>query len=172
MPSRGPASLSRVCVAVGRTVWFSFYLGCHRSAVSLSAINVSPLTQTIAPVWGSVPALQRAGPVLITLLFFPLVPSSYWVLYGCIYSFLVVRSSCLLSAGVPHAHLCLKVCSWCIHAERCTPHPPTPLPPCSLTLVLSAKNRCRFSALTKTSLGQGPGLSFPHPTQNSLTHII
>ena len=29
----------------------SFYLGCHRSAVSLSALNVSPLTQTIALIW-------------------------------------------------------------------------------------------------------------------------
>ena len=48
VPSRGPASLSRVCMAVVRTVWFSFHLGCHRSAVSL--LNVSPLTQTIVPM--------------------------------------------------------------------------------------------------------------------------
>ena len=33
-------------------VWFSFHLGCHRSAVSLSYLNVSPLTQTIAPMRG------------------------------------------------------------------------------------------------------------------------
>ena len=91
-PSRGPASLSRVCMAVARTVWFWFHLGCHRSAVSLLALNISPLTQTIAPVW--------AGPVLLTLLFFPLVPLSYQVLSGYIYSFLLVRYSCLLSAGV------------------------------------------------------------------------
>ena len=56
VPSRGPASLSRVYMAVARTVWFSFHLGCHRSAVSLSALNVSPLTQTIAPIWGLDPA--------------------------------------------------------------------------------------------------------------------
>ena len=54
-PSMGPASLSRVCMAAARTVWFSLHLGCHRSAVSLSALNVSPLTQTIAPMWGSDP---------------------------------------------------------------------------------------------------------------------
>ena len=54
-PSRGPASLSGVCMAAARTVWFSFHLGCHRSAVSLSALNVSPLTQTIALMWGSDP---------------------------------------------------------------------------------------------------------------------
>ena len=46
VPSRGPAFLSRVCMAVARTVWVSFYLGCQRSAVWLSALNVSPLTQT------------------------------------------------------------------------------------------------------------------------------
>ena len=74
----------------------------------------------------------RAGPVLLTLLLFPLVPLCYWVLCGSIYFFLQVRSSCLLSAGVMHALLCLKVCSWCIRGERCTPHPPTPLPSCSL----------------------------------------
>ena len=49
-PSRGPVSLSRVCMAAGRTVRFSFHLGCHRSAVSLSALNISPLTQIIALV--------------------------------------------------------------------------------------------------------------------------
>ena len=51
-PSRGPASLSRVCTAMARTACFSFHLGCHRSAVSLSALNVSPPTQTIALMWG------------------------------------------------------------------------------------------------------------------------
>ena len=36
----------------------SFHLGCHRSAVSLSALNVSPLTQTVAPLWGSDPCFS------------------------------------------------------------------------------------------------------------------
>ena len=44
VPSRGPSSLSGVCMAVARNVWFSFHLGCHRSAVWLSALNVSPLS--------------------------------------------------------------------------------------------------------------------------------
>ena len=57
-PSRGPASLSRVCMAAARTVWFSFHLGCHRSAISLSVLNVSPLTQTVAPMWGSDPGFS------------------------------------------------------------------------------------------------------------------
>ena len=30
----------------------SLHLGCHRSAVSLLTLNVSPLTQTTAPLWG------------------------------------------------------------------------------------------------------------------------
>ena len=75
--------------------------------------------------------LLRAGPVLLTLLFSPLVPSSYWVLRGSIYPFSLVRYSCPLSAGVLHALLCLKVYSWCIHGERCTPCQPTPPPSCS-----------------------------------------
>ena len=69
-------------------------------------------------------------PMWWSLQFFPLVPSFYWVLRGSVYSFPLVRYSCLLSAGVLHALLCLKVYSWCIHRERFTPCPPT-LPSCS-----------------------------------------
>ena len=57
-PSRGPVFLPRVCMASARTVWFSLHLGCHRSAVSLSALNVSPLTQTIARIWRLDPCLS------------------------------------------------------------------------------------------------------------------
>ena len=57
------------------------------------------------------PHPPRAGPVLLTLLFFPLVPSFCRVLCGSVYSFLLVRCSCPLSAGVLHTLLCLKVCS-------------------------------------------------------------
>ena len=46
------------------------------------------------------PYLQMAGPFLLTLLSFPLVPSSYQVLLGSIYSFPLVRYSCPLSAGI------------------------------------------------------------------------
>ena len=123
-------------MTVARTVWFSFYSGCHRSAVSLSALNVSPLTQTTALLWGSDPCFSsppwRVGPVLLTLMFSPLVPSSYRVLCGSICSFLLIRYSCPLSASVLNVLLCLKVYSWCIHGERCTSHPPTPQPSCSL----------------------------------------
>ena len=56
--SRGPASLSIVCMAAARTILFSFHLGCHRSAVSLSAFSVSLLTHTIALLWGSDPCFS------------------------------------------------------------------------------------------------------------------
>ena len=52
-------------------------------------------------------------------------------LSSSIYSFPLVRYSCLLSAGVLQALLCLKVYPWCIHGEKCTPCPPTPPPLCS-----------------------------------------
>ena len=65
------------------------------------------------------PCLQRAGPVLLTLLFSP----QFLVLlsFVCVYSFPLVWDSCPLSAGVLHALLCLKVYSSCIRGERCTP---------------------------------------------------
>ena len=81
--------------------------------------------------WLQFPHLPRTGPVLLTLLFFPIVPLSYWVLCSPIFSFPLVRYSCLLPAGFLHALLCLKVYSWCICGERCIPHPPTPPPSCS-----------------------------------------
>ena len=55
------------------------------------------------------PHPPRAGPVLLTLLFLPLVPSSYQVLHGSMYSFPVVRYSHLLPAGVLQVLLCLKI---------------------------------------------------------------
>ena len=139
-PSRVPASLSRVCMAVARTVWFSFRLGCYRSAVSLSAWNLFPLTQIIAPIWGldsyfSSPSHQ----VLVTLLFFPLVSWSYWVLHDSVHSFPLIKYSYPLLAGVLHAVLHLKVYSWCIRGERCTPCPRTPLPSCSRLIINSFK---------------------------------
>ena len=85
-------------------------------------MGIEPLLQFPHPLW--------AGPVLLTLLFFPLILLSYQVLHGSIYSFLLVRYSCSRSASVLHALLHLKVYSWCIHGKRCTPHPPTLTPSC------------------------------------------
>ena len=69
-----------------------------------------------APQYGIRPLLHplRADSVLIRLMIFPPVLSSYWVLRGSIYSFPLVRHSCLLSADVLITCLCLKVYAWCI----------------------------------------------------------
>ena len=102
---------------------FTLGLKCFSSdSDNCSSVGIGPLLQFPHP--------PRAGPVLLTLLLSPLVPLCYRVLHGSIHSFPLVRYSCLLSAGVLHAFLCLKVYSWCIHRERCTPRPPTPLPSC------------------------------------------
>ena len=63
-------------------------------------VGIRPLLQFPHPL--------MAGPVPLTLLILPLVPSSYLVLCGSIYSFLLVRHSSLLSAGVLHALLCQR----------------------------------------------------------------
>ena len=55
---RRPVSLSRVCMAVARTVWFSFHLGYHKWAVSLSALNLSLLIQTVVSMWGLDPCFS------------------------------------------------------------------------------------------------------------------
>ena len=129
-----------ICMAAARTVWFSFHLGCHRSAVSLSLkcfsdsdncpnVGIGTLLQFPEPAEGmSSPPNTPVSPP---------TSSSYRVLRGFIYSFPLVRYSCLLLAGVLHALLCLKVYSWCIHGERCFSRPPTPLPSCSPTLSCS-----------------------------------
>ena len=59
---------------------------------SCPSVGIGPLPQLPHP--------PRAGPVLLTLLFLPPIPSSYLVLPGSVNSFLV-RSSCPLSACPP-----------------------------------------------------------------------
>ena len=80
-PSREPVSLSRICMAVARTVililfrlpqvsWFSLsvkYFYCNSD--NCPDVGIGPLLQF--------PHQARAGPVLLTLLCFPLVPLSY-----------------------------------------------------------------------------------------------
>ena len=83
---------------------FTLSLKCFSSdSDDCTDVGIRPLLQF--------PHLPRAGPVLVTLLFSPLVPSSYRVLRGPIYSFPLVRYSSPLSAGVLHARLCLEVYS-------------------------------------------------------------
>ena len=83
---------------------FTLSLKCFSSdSDNCPAVGIGPLLQSLHPL--------RVGPVLLTLLFSPLVPSSYQVFRGSIYSFPLVRYSCPLSAGVLHVLLCLKVSS-------------------------------------------------------------
>ena len=135
-PSKRPAFRSQVCMAAARTVWFSSHLGCHRSAVSLSALNVSPLTQTIVPLWGSTlvsfppPAEGRSSPTNT-----PVPPPFSFILPSFVWFYIFFSTGQVLlfpfSSVVLHALLCLKVYSWCIHGERFSPHLPTPLLSCS-----------------------------------------
>ena len=84
--------------------FFTLSLKCFSSdSDNWPAVGIGPLLQFSHQL--------RAGPVLLTLLFFPLVSSSYQVLCGSIYSFPLVRYSWPLLAGVLHALLCLKVYS-------------------------------------------------------------
>ena len=120
LSSSEPVSLSGVCMAVARTVWFSFHLGCHRSAVSLSALNVSPLTQTIALMIGYLlqfPHPLGTGPILLTLLFFPPVPSSYRVLCG-LYSLSHWSGTPVHSQMVFSMHICVWRCIPDVSMER------------------------------------------------------
>ena len=111
---RGSTSLSRVCMAAARTDSHSFRLpqiNCFTLSLKCFSsdsdncpdVGIGPLLHFPHPL--------RAGPGLLTLLFFPLVPLSYQVFCGSIFSFLLVRYSCPLSAGVLHVLLCLKVYS-------------------------------------------------------------
>ena len=114
VPSKGPMSLSGVRMAVKRIVCvilipfrksqiscFTLSLKCFSSVLNnCPDVGIGPLLQF--------PYLLGAGPVLLTLLFFPLLPSSYRVLGGSIYYFPVVRYSCLLSTGVMQAILGLS----------------------------------------------------------------
>ena len=96
-----PATASSgVCMAVARTdclilipfrlpqiSCFTPSLKCFSSdSDNCPDVGIGPLLQF--------PHLLRARPVLLTILFFPLVPSLYWVLWRSIYSFPLVRYSC------------------------------------------------------------------------------
>ena len=123
----------------GRTIWFSFHLGCHRSAVSLSALNVSSLAQTSDPMWGLDPCFS-----------FPTCQGqvqSYWhssfTPFPSPTKFCMVLYIIFLWSGTPvHSQLvfCMHFCVWrCIpdvSMERCIPPPSTPPPSCSSMRVL------------------------------------
>ena len=69
--------------------YFTVSLKCFSDSDNCPAVVIRPLLQF--------PHLVRAGPVLLTLLFLSLVPLSYRVLCGSIYSSPLIRYSCPLS---------------------------------------------------------------------------
>ena len=134
-PRRRHLPLSGDNMAAESIVWFSFHIGCHRTAVSLSALNISLLIQTVAPMWRldtyfSYPTTKGMSSPNNS----PVFHSSSFILLrfaSSVYYFPLVSYPCLLSTGVLKALLCRKMYSWCTHREICTPHPSTPLPSCS-----------------------------------------
>ena len=109
-PSRVPVFLSGVCMAAARTVCFLFHLGCHRSAVSLSALNVSPLIQTIAPMWGLDPCFSppptegRSSPTNT-----PVFPRSSFVLLSFMWSYIFFSIGQVLLSAVSWCSACISV---------------------------------------------------------------
>ena len=118
-PSRGPGSLSGVClgyVCLGYSKNCLILIPFRLPQISCFTLSLKCFSSDSdnCPDEGIGPLLQfphplKAGPVLLILLFPSLVSSSYRVFHSSIYYFPLVRSSCLLSAGVLHAFLCLKV---------------------------------------------------------------
>ena len=94
VPSREHVSLSGVCMATMRTVLFSFNLGCHRSAVSLSLKCFSSDPDNYPDV-GIGHILQFSHPLgeVPVLLIFLLSPLFLHATEFCdsMYSFLLVR---------------------------------------------------------------------------------
>ena len=105
----------------GKYCLIRIHLGGHRSAVSLSALNVSPLTQTIALMWGSDPGFSsppvegRSSPTN-TPVFLPsslVLPSFAWfyIFFNTGQVLLSALSWCsactFVSEGVLHIHLLL-----------------------------------------------------------------
>ena len=123
VPSRGPVSLFRIYMAAARTVWFSFHLGCHRPAVSFSALNVSPLTRTLPQCgdWTPISVLpsKRAGPVLLTLLSSPppqfLHPTEFCVVLHILFRWSGIP---VLSQLMFSAHFCVWRCISDVSVER------------------------------------------------------
>ena len=102
---------------------FTLSLKCFSSdSDNCPSVGIGPLLQFSHPM--------RGDPVLLTLLLFP--PGSFILpSFVVIYILFLWSGTPVLSQLVFCMHFCLKVYSWCIRGERCTPHPPTPPPSCS-----------------------------------------
>ena len=102
--------LSGVHMAAARTVWFSFHLGCHSSAVSLSALNVSPLTQTIAlcgdriPASVPSPAEGRSSPTNT-----PVFPPGSFILQSFVWFYIFFSTGQVLLSALSWFSACTSV---------------------------------------------------------------
>ena len=114
MPSRRPAFLPNIGMAVASTISFSFHLGYHRSAVSLSDLNVSPLTQTTAPLMGSEPSFNypthmRVGPVVLTFVSPPTPPPSSFILLSFAWFYILFSTGQVLLSALSWCSACTSV---------------------------------------------------------------
>ena len=110
-PSRGPALLPGICMAVTRTVWFSCHLCCPLIRCFTLSLECFSSDWDNCPHVGSGPLVQfphllRAGPVLQTLLFFPLVPCPTEFCMGL---YILFHWSDILSVLLPWCSACTSV---------------------------------------------------------------
>ena len=88
---------------------FTLSLKCFSSdSDNCPGVGIRPLLPS-SPAPAPPTTEGRSSPTNTRVL--PLVPSSYWIFHGSVYSFPLVRYSCLPSAGALCALLCLKVYS-------------------------------------------------------------
>ena len=77
------------------------------------------------------PHPPKAGPIQSNP---PIFPTSSFILLSVAWSYIFFSTGQVLLSTLSWCSawfLCLKMCSWCIPGDRCTPHPPTPPPSCS-----------------------------------------
>ena len=101
---RGPVSLSGVCMAAARTVWFY-----HRSAVSFSALNVSPLTQMPrcgdgTPASVPPPSEGRSSPTNT-----PVSPPGSFILLSFVWSYIFFSASQVRVSTLSWCSVCSSV---------------------------------------------------------------
>ena len=95
----------------GKDCLILIHLGSHRSAVSLSALNVSPLTQIIAPMWGSdscfsSPTHKGRSSSTDT----PVFPPNSFILLSFAWSYIFFSAGQVLLSTLSWCSACTSVC--------------------------------------------------------------